>query len=65
MAAIPSLPNSPQPTHRRWKVGVLVLVALLAAYAVALQWVTEQVSQDVESSLRDVPVLDDHTPRAN
>jgi hypothetical protein len=65
MAAIPSLPNSPRTPHRRWKAGVLVLVALLAVYALALQWVTEQVSQDVENSLRDVPVLDDHTPRTN
>jgi ferric-dicitrate binding protein FerR (iron transport regulator) len=68
MAASPAsspLPNPPRLRLRRWLVGIVALLALLAVYAVALRWVTKQVGDDVQNSFREVPVLDDHTPRTN
>ncbi|CAN5596795.1 hypothetical protein BH23PSE2_BH23PSE2_08420 [soil metagenome] len=55
----------PRSRLRRWMVGISVLLVLLAIYAVALRWLTTQIGNDVQDSLRDVPVLDHHTPRIN
>jgi hypothetical protein len=66
MAASPApSPTPPRFRLRRWLVGLVVLLALLAVYAVALRWVTEQIGDDVENTFREAPVLDDHTPRIN
>ena len=55
------------PTSRLWRwLGVAaVLLLLLAAYAAALLRVTETIGNGVEDNLREIPVLDDHTPRVN
>lgn len=55
----------PHPRLRRWLTGIAVLLALLALYAVALRWLTVQIGDDVQNTLREVPVLDDHTPRTD
>lgn len=70
MAAIPANHTSahrPQGRSRlrRWLLGVLVAGSVLAAYGYALRWLGEEVGQNMHDSMRDVPVLDDHTPRAN
>ncbi|MGI8561151.1 MAG: hypothetical protein ACR2J7_06905 [Luteimonas sp.] len=59
------VPTSSPHRLRRWLLGIMILAGLLAVYALALRWVTVQVGQDVENSLRTAPVLDDHTPRVN
>lgn len=64
MAALPT-PTPSRPRARRWAIGIAVLLVLIAVYAVALRWITLQIGHDVQNTLRDVPVLDDHTPRTN
>lgn len=55
------------PTSRlwRWLSVAAVLLLLLAAYAAALLRVTEAIGNGVQDNLREIPVLDDHTPRVN
>lgn len=66
MAASPADTNPhPRPRQRRWLTGIAILLALLALYAVALRWLTVQIGDDVQNTLREVPVLDDHTPRTD
>ncbi len=66
MSASPApLSRPPRSRLRRWLLSISVLLVLLAIYAVALRWVTLQIGNDVQDSLRDVPVLDHHTPRTN
>jgi hypothetical protein len=64
MATSPA-PAPPRFRLSRWLAGLVVLLVLLAAYALALRWVTEQIGHDVENTFREAPVLDDHTPRIN
>jgi hypothetical protein len=70
MTAIPANQPASEPERgpsrlRRWMAGLLVVAVLLGAYAYGLRWFTQQVGQDVQETLRDVPVLDDHSPRSN
>ncbi len=59
------LSHPPRSRLSRWLITLCVLLVLLAIYAVALRWVTLQIGNDVQDSLRDVPVLDHHTPQTN
>lgn len=68
MATAPThlnLPDARASRARRWLTVAVVVVALLAIYGLALRWITLQVGEDVQQSLRAVPTLDDHTPRTN
>lgn len=53
--------ESVKPRRRllRWMIGLAIVLALLAAYALALQWVTTRVNDDVQKSIRELPVSDE------
>lgn len=50
----------PRRRWRRWLFGLLCLAAILATYAVALQWFSQLVGDDVQSSIRALPTADDN-----
>lgn len=49
---------------RRWLIVLLVVGVLLAVYALALQWASEELGEDMLDSMREVPVIEDvhHKP---
>lgn len=52
-------PAKPRRRLLRWMIGLAVVLALLAAYALALRWVTARVNDDVQKSIRELPVSDE------
>lgn len=72
MTATDATRSASEPVHgrsrlRRWRIGLSIVAVLLAVYAIALRWATEELGQDMLDSVRDVPVLDDghHKPRSH
>ncbi len=70
MAATDATRSASEPVRgrsrmRRWLISLSIVAVLLAVYAIALRWATEELGQDVLESVRDVPVVDDnhHKPR--
>ncbi|QCO66944.1 hypothetical protein E5843_02585 [Luteimonas yindakuii] len=64
MSSIESPSASTRPRLRRWAVGGLVVLMLLAGYAAVLHQLSEQVGAGIEASLRVAPTVEDHHHRA-